>query len=60
MSHFFPHGTYNSPAPAVAAPGEALTITASTVHVIHDTRGRELGYLVEAGVGTPRSPEMVR
>lgn len=60
MSHFFPRGTYQSPAPVVVAPGEPLTICSSTVHVISDSRGRELGRLVEAGVGTQRSQEAIR
>lgn len=55
MSLFFPRGTYQSPAPLVAAPGAPLTIPASTVHVVNDARGRELGYLVEDGIGS-RAP----
>ena len=60
MSHLFPSGTYQSRAPLVAAPGAPLTIPASTVHVVSDARGLELGYLVEAGIGNQSSQGGVR
>lgn len=60
MPHFFPLGTYQSPEPIVAAPGEPLTIRASTLHVISDSRGHERGYLVEDGVGTQHPNEATR
>lgn len=55
-----PRGTYNAPTPIEVPPGEPLVISATTVRVARDDRGREVGYFVEAGVGTQHSHEAAR
>lgn len=57
---FIPRGAYRAPMPIEVRSGEPLVIPATTIHVAQDERGREVGYVVEAGVGTQHSHEVAR
>lgn len=52
---FIPNSKYRRPAPIEVPLGEPVVIPARTVHVARDRFGRELGYVVEDGVGTQHS-----
>ncbi|MDR6866794.1 mannose-6-phosphate isomerase-like protein (cupin superfamily) [Microbacterium resistens] len=49
---FIPNHKYRRPTPVEVPPGQSITIPATTLHVAHDQRGREVGYVIEPDVGT--------
>lgn len=48
---FVPNHAYLRPRPVEVPPGEAFVSPTTTVHVARDPHGREVGYLIEDGVG---------
>ncbi|WP_309102500.1 hypothetical protein [Microbacterium sp.] len=48
---FIPIDDYRHPASIDFLPGEPAVIQATTLHVVRNERGSELGYLLEPGPG---------